>query len=42
MNTQQAISRTSSAVTMLFGTGAAFVSMMGLAITMAPTIMSMV
>ena len=40
-NTAQTTSRASSAVTMLLGTGAAFVSMTGLAIAMAPTIARM-
>ena len=44
MNTQvstRTITKASSAVTMLLGTGTAFASMMGVAITMAPQIMSM-
>ena len=40
MNTAK-IRKTSSAITMLLGTGTAFASMMGVAITMAPTIMHM-
>ena len=41
MTPTKTIRKASSAVTMLLGTGTAFASMMGVAITMAPTIAGM-